>query len=147
MYADPFRNYACEIENVPYNGIETLLITEGLITSDDQQKISNITLTDNARQRLFRDIVLKYNLEECKKFLECLKRIENYANYEKLYKKLWKALGKYYLAMHMCLATYVYVRVRIYICMVSCMVVSAKMYCYVMEVPSGTWIRMQYNLA
>ena len=95
LYADPFKKYADEIQDVPYNGIETFLITEGLITSDEQQKISSVTITDNERQRLFRDIVLKYNLEKCKKFLKCLRKIENYANYEKLHEKLQNVLGKY----------------------------------------------------
>ena len=94
FYLDPFSKYANEIEEVPYNAIEGRLIAEGLIHFDEQQKVSSLMMTDNQKQRLFRDIVLKYNLEKCEKFLKCLKEIEHFPNYEKLYEKLRKALGK-----------------------------------------------------
>ena len=94
FYLDPFSKYANEIEEVPYNAIEGFLIAEGLIHSDEQQKVSSPIITDNQRQKLFRDIVLKYNLQKCEKFLKCLKEIEHFPNYKKLYEKLRKALGK-----------------------------------------------------
>ena len=94
LYVDPFSNYADEIEEVPYSAIETFLIAEGILHLDEQQQVSHNTNTYYKTQKLFRDIVLKYNLEKCEKFLKCLKRIENFANHEKLYEKLRKALGK-----------------------------------------------------
>ena len=77
---------------MPYSGIDTFLIKEGIITIDERQKASSNFKTDNEKQRLFCDIVLNYNLEQCRKFLKYLKRIENFTNNEKLYKKLEKAL-------------------------------------------------------
>ena len=110
--------YTDEIEAVPYSGIEAYLIKEGIITSDEQQKVSSICNTDNDKQRLFRNIVLKYNLEQCRKFLKCLEKIENFANYEKLYKKLEKTLlGKY---LHACGCQLTYICT--YVCMCSMMI-------------------------
>ena len=87
--------FADEIQDVPYTEIDKYLIKEGLLSIDEQQKISRITNTDNEKQRLFRNVVLRYNLEECKKFLKCLESIDSFSNFEKLHKKLQGVLSKY----------------------------------------------------
>ena len=82
MHLDPFTCHAAEIENqIEYTEIESSLISKGLLTKEQQQMLSSPTTTTCKKQRFLHDILLCYNIENCKKFLECLKGNGQYANY------------------------------------------------------------------
>ena len=93
---DPFKKFAVEIEEqIEYSEIGCHLIAEGLLTKDQQQKLSS-NIIDAEKKRIILNIVLCYNLEDCKKFLKCLgKSAEVYSPHGQLYNKLLPAYGKY----------------------------------------------------
>lgn len=101
-YVGPFQPFAREIEEqISYTEIEAHLISEGLLTRDQQQILSNTTSTEQYRRRHFCSIVLEYNLENCKKFLKCLKGTSTYSSHEQLYKTLSSTLGEYNTLNHL----------------------------------------------
>ena len=93
----PFKKFAAEIEEqIEYCEIGTHLIAEGLLTKDQQQKLSSCSIIDAQKKRIILSIVLNYNLEDCKKFLKCLqKSVGVYSPHKQLYNKLLPAVGKY----------------------------------------------------
>jgi len=95
MCVGPFQSFAREIEEeISYTEIESHLISEGLLTKDQQQFLASINNPEQQKRRHFRDIVLGYSVENCKKFLKCLKLTSTYSCHEQLYKKLSPTLGK-----------------------------------------------------
>ena len=91
----PFQKYAAEIEEqLEYSEIGKFLLAEGLITREQHQKLSS-SIIDAEKKSCFLNIVLGYNIESCKIFLNCLEKSRQYYPHQQLYKKLLPALGKY----------------------------------------------------
>ena len=88
IYTGPFQPFAKEIEEIEYTEIEGHLIAEGLLSKNQQQTLFNINNTESYKRRYFRDIVLDYNLENCKKLLKCLKDTDTLSVHDQLYRKL-----------------------------------------------------------
>jgi len=85
----PFQPFAKDIEEeVNYEEIEAHLISAGLLSKEQQQALSSINHTKHYKRRYFRDIVLDYSIENCKKFIKCLKATDTLSAHDQLCRKL-----------------------------------------------------------